>query len=123
MTQPGVGQAAPGAAFPFFPYSPNRKNPSQNNVLVNSQTESGILSESDATARMPWILLDGDGSQCAYQLKPLSPWKYSVTTIINAQATVGEIAFKDIDGDGYVEFFVPAYDTGVVYAFTYGPQK
>jgi len=72
----------------------------------------------------PWLLLAGDDSQLAYQLRPTQQtgWAYETTTIVSPSATVGQISAADINGDGYTEFFVPAYDTGIVYAYTYAPQ-
>lgn len=97
--QKGRGQASPGGAIPFCPKSPCNK---------------------------PWIALSGDGNQQAYQLRPRSSdpsdWEYTVERIVNVHNTVGMIAVADVDMDGYSEVFVPNYDDGLIYAYTYRPS-
>jgi len=98
VTEPGYGQAAPGAAIPFYP-------------------------KTSTTSGRAWIILSGDGSQCAYELRPKSAtgWDYSMTTIVNTAATVGQPTVADVNGDGWAEVFLSAYDTGIVYVYTYAP--
>ena len=74
------------------------------------------------TSSRPTILLAGDGSQRAYVLTPTSetgPLAYNVTVAIQVQGVIGSIAAGDIDGDGFVDFFVPDYDQGRVYSFSF----
>lgn len=74
--------------------------------------------------RKPVIVLSGDDDGRAYVLKPSSTshgdWTYDKETFLDVgQGTVGEIAIKDVDGDGYGEVFVPAYTQGYVYVYTF----
>lgn len=95
--QGGMGSASPGKAEAFVP---DALNPSR-----------------------PWILVNGDGSQRAHLLKPESQesgeWNYSEEIILDAGCTVGQSAIADIDGDGGVEIFVPAYDKDTIHIFSY----
>eukprot|EP01120_Amphizonella_sp_Union-15-10_P015860 TRINITY_DN8232_c0_g1_i1.p1 TRINITY_DN8232_c0_g1~~TRINITY_DN8232_c0_g1_i1.p1 ORF type:complete len:427 (+),score=72.14 TRINITY_DN8232_c0_g1_i1:50-1330(+) len=96
----GYNQASPGGALPFRPFT------------------RGPLTK-------PWILLSGDGSQEAYLFTPYSSstsnWSYSSQVVILVNGTVGQITAGDVNGDGYTEFFVPDYDHGLVYGFTFAP--
>eukprot|EP00128_Syssomonas_multiformis_P016799 Colp12_sorted_trinity150504_noHs@11192 len=71
----------------------------------------------------PMILVAGDGAQKAFLLTPKSQdvnnWDYELEVVIDVKNTVGRIAVGDTNGDGYAEFFVPNYDGGKVYAFTF----
>jgi hypothetical protein len=96
----GQGQAAPGQAVVFYPYDkPQSKND------------------------MPHIVLSGDGSQMCYLLVPNGAFNYTVSTLVNVGGTVGTPAVGDVDNDGYVEIFVPAYDANLIYAFTFAPSE
>eukprot|EP01125_Pyxidicula_operculata_P017183 TRINITY_DN6000_c0_g1_i1.p1 TRINITY_DN6000_c0_g1~~TRINITY_DN6000_c0_g1_i1.p1 ORF type:complete len:444 (-),score=111.92 TRINITY_DN6000_c0_g1_i1:32-1363(-) len=92
----GTGTGAPGSITPFYP--------------------------TKDTSGRPWFLLACDDGEAAYQLAPSgSDWGFSTTLIVSPSATVGPIVEADLNGDGYKEFFVPAYDTSIVYVYTYGP--
>lgn len=94
----GQGQAAPGDAIVFFPQSPPKKG------------------------ELPHIVLSGDGSQECYLLSPTAPFRYTVSTLVNVGGTVGTPAVGDVNGDGWAEVFVSAYDAGKIYAFTFDPS-
>jgi len=97
VIEKGPNQAAPGFAYAFFPK----------------------VASSD---KKPHILVAGDGSQSAYLMTPgQKDFDYSIETIINVGGVIGSIGIGDVDGDGYVEFFVPNYDQGQVTAFTFSP--
>lgn len=97
VTEGGFNQATPGSAWPFYP-------------ALKANTR-------------PWIFIDGDGSQKAYQLRPIDGkrFEYELTIVVDTGATVGAVALADVDGDGFTEVFIPAYDTGLVYVYTYAP--
>ena len=100
MTEPGSNQASPGGAVAFWP------------------------EDSMQNKTKPWILLSGDGSQDAYLLVPSEEdWSYSITTVLEGHATVGQITVADVNGDGYVEFFVPLWDSGLIYGYTFAPTS
>ncbi|NBO37155.1 hypothetical protein EBU99_01085 [bacterium] len=76
--------------------------------------------------RKPWILVSGDGSQKAHLLVPnddsnSNDWNYREYILWNPTSTVGQSAVGDIDGDGRVELFIPAYDANQVAVFTLTP--
>lgn len=99
-TQPGEGQASPGSPVAFHP--------------ITSRTDE-----------KPYILVGGDGTQRAHLLRPLSKlardWSYDMSTIIYVNCTVGGVSVGDVDGDGYNELFVPAFENGQVHVYTYAP--
>ena len=99
--QGGMGQGSPGAATAFYP---------------NTNSIDG----------KPWILVSGDGSQRAHLLRPISDeysnWTYEESILVDAGCTVGHIAIGDVDSDGWVEIFVPAYDSGSIEVFTSSPK-
>lgn len=98
--QRGLNQASPGAATAFHP---NMKD----------------------AAGKPHILVSGDGSQRAHLLAPRSSeqgdWSYVETELVNAGATVGQSTVGDVNGDGFAEVFVPAYDKNTIHVFTFAP--
>lgn len=49
-------------------------------------------------------------------------WSYTREDIIFTDCTVGQVVVGDVDGDSWVEFFVPAFENGVVYAYSYSPN-
>lgn len=95
----GFNAMAPGEAFAFHP-SESRKN-------------------------KPWIMVSGDGTQKAHLLVPkteaTSNWKYEHYEIANGKGTVGKISVEDIDGDGWVEAFIPAYDKDKIIVVGFKP--
>ena len=98
VTESGSNQAAPG-----FPYA--------------------ISPHTNYTGK-PYILVAGDGSQKAYLMNPTdTDFKYKMSVIISCNGVVGSIGYGDIIGnDGWTEFFVPDYDEGRLYAFTFAPN-
>merc|ERR1712166_401122 len=48
---------------------------------------------------------------------------YEKQRLLDLGADVGRIAIGDTDGDGYNEFFIPAYDLGNVVHYKFGPKK
>ena len=82
--QKGAGQGSPGEAMAIHP---NKK-------------KSG----------KPVILVSGDGTQNAHILRPQSQnsndWIYSETSFLDAGCT-RKMAANDVDGDGWLEIFVP----------------
>lgn len=97
VTEPGSNQAAPG-----FPYA--------------------ISPHTNYTGR-PYILVAGDGSQKAYVMYPTgTDFEYKLSVIISCKGVVGSIAYGDVIGnDGWTEFFVPDYDEGHLFAYTFAP--
>merc|ERR1712126_465286 len=76
----------------------------------------------------PLIALSGDDSGFAYILtaKSTDPqnWQYDMETIVNEgdRNIVGSLSVADVDGDGYTEVFVPSYDFGQIYVFSFSPN-
>lgn len=97
VTEPGKNQAAPGFAFAITP-------------------KSGY-------AGKPYIVVAGDGSQKAYLLYPTdTDFSYSTEVVLSVQGVVGFVGYSNMIGaEGWNEFFVPDYDNGVVYAYTFAP--
>lgn len=98
--QKAIKSASPGPISTFFPATADGKRPNK-----------------------PWILVSGDGSQRAHILVPTDDtdsktWNYREHILWNPTSTVGQSAFADIDGDGQIEIFVPAYDADQVAVFT-----
>ena len=95
--QGGIGSASPGKA-------------------------EGFIADSNNPTK-PWVLVNGDGSQKAHLLKPKSEdannWEYTEEILIDTGCTVGQSAIADIDGDGGVEIFIPAYDKDLIHVFSY----
>ena len=74
----------------------------------------------------PNILVSGDDDGRAYILEPLSSdptnWNYKKNTIFDAgSGTVGQMAFADVDGDGYNDIFIPSYNQATVHVYTFAP--
>ena len=100
VLKPGANQAAPGGAKAFLP---------------NLNDENKI----------PYILLAGDGSECAYLFEPVfvnNNLKYNLTWSENYKDdTVGQMSVADINNDGYVEFVVPLYENKNIKVYTFAP--
>jgi hypothetical protein len=91
-------------------------------------TDTGKASPGDAipfhvkttdTAGKPLILVSADNGNYICILVPNAPndpmdFTYSKQAIEFIGADVGRPAIGDVDGDGYNEFFIPAYDAGQV---------
>ena len=75
----------------------------------------------------PWIIISGDDEGTTYYLVPnsqsTSDWSYEKFTIVDEgeRQIVGTPTAADVNGDGYAEIFVPAYQLGKVSAFTFAP--
>ena len=49
-------------------------------------------------------------------------FQYELSVIISFDGVVGSIGYGDVIGnDGWTEFFVPDYDNGQIYAYTFAP--
>jgi hypothetical protein len=96
--QRGVGQASPGEAMAVHPDLNNKDS-------------------------KPVILVSGDGSQHAHILTPVSEdpnnWEYTEKAFLNAGCTVGKMAVNDVNNDGLLEIFVPAYDNDKIHVFSF----
>ena len=57
-----------------------------------------------------YVVIAGDGDHSVEMLRPNGIDSYTLETIKNEGGTVGSLAFADLDGDGWLEFFVPNYD-------------
>jgi len=99
-------QAAPGRATAFHP-----------NV-------------NDTGFTKPWIHINGDGSMKTHILEPQYPddptdWTYKQPehiTLIAEDSITGQTAIKDVNGDGYVELFIPVYYLDKIFIFTFAPE-
>ena len=63
------------------------------------------------------ILIAGDGDYSAHLLTPTgdaSKFEYEKGLIVDAKGTVGALATADLDGDGWLEMYMPNYDKGYV---------
>ena len=73
----------------------------------------------------PLIALSGDDSGAEWILTPASgstaDWTYTRADLVDTGGTCGEAAIGDVDGDGWVELFVPAYGKKTVHVFTFAP--
>ncbi len=102
--QKAIKSASPGPVMSFFPSTRDGLKPNK-----------------------PWILVSGDGSQRAHVLVPEDPsnvknWNYREHILWNPLSTVGQSTIADIDGDGRIEIFVPAYDADQIAVFTLEPK-
>lgn len=74
--------------------------------------------------RPPSVLVAGDGSQSAYLLTPQNDhWQYSKETIYAGKGAVISLGTYDVDGDGYLEVFVPDIGTSMVNVYTFKPNS
>lgn len=97
VDEPGFNQASPGFAYIAYP------------------------KVADTVTSPPDIYIAGDGAQRAYRFTFALPYQYQMQEIIDTKGTVGALALYDVDGDGFLEAFVPDYDHGIVYVFTFSP--
>ena len=68
--------------------------------------------------------MSGDDDGKAYYFEPVSnnssDWTYTKMTFLDAgNGTVGELSSADVDGDGFVEVFVPSYTTNEVFVYRF----
>lgn len=52
-------------------------------------------------------------------MRPEGELKYTLETIKNEGGTVGSLTFADVDGDGWLEFFVPNYDKNYIEVYQF----
>ncbi|XP_071095836.1 uncharacterized protein [Haliotis cracherodii] len=95
----GVGKGAPGSAFPIKYIVPQKKAP---------------------------VVLSGDDDGRAYLLSAAKDdtrdWTYTLQPFLDVgMGTVGQITVEDINKDGSLYIFVPAYTQGQVHVFHYKP--
>lgn len=95
--KPGAGQASPGDAVAFRPQA--------------------------AHGGKPHILLSGDNSNSIFLLVPDSEsresWSYTTQPLGSLGADVGRPTVGDVDGDGFADVFVPAYDAKKVMRYKF----
>lgn len=99
----GQGKGAPGSAF-----------------CIRSRS-------SDRSSR-PMILVSGDDDGRAYFLEPNSnstkDWSYTKNVFHDAgSGTVGQIAYADVDGDDFVDLFVPNFNLNDISIYTFAPSE
>eukprot|EP00057_Strongylocentrotus_purpuratus_P004366 XP_003728542.1 PREDICTED: uncharacterized protein LOC100889205 [Strongylocentrotus purpuratus] len=81
----------------------------------------------ESASNKPQIMLTGDDDSTIYVFEAESDsnsnnWSYTQTAIFEAESgTVGAPSVRDVDGDDYVEVFVPAYSDGSLHVLTYTP--
>ncbi|PIK62603.1 hypothetical protein BSL78_00499 [Apostichopus japonicus] len=98
----GEGAGSPGMSFSVFPSTEQVKS-------------------------KPDIIMTGDDDSTVYlfeanQQSNTADWTYTRNIIFQAnRGTVGAPAARDVDGDGNVEIFIPAYSDGAVHVMTYIP--
>lgn len=99
-TEGGFGpQASPGFVTPVFPTT------------------------TPSSSERPLLVVAGDGAQSGFLLVPAqgSKWDYTLELIVDVHGVVGIIAAGDVNLDGYTDLFIPDYDSGVIYAYTFAP--
>ena len=97
----GIANMAPGFVYPVWPYA----------------KDEGVR------GKKPDMLIAGDGDYRAHLLEYQSDWQYKNDEIRNENGTVGSIAYMDVTGDGWTEFFVANYDKGYVEVYTFNTEK
>lgn len=65
------------------------------------------------------ILVAGDGDFSAHLMRPNANGTFDRQLIKKIGGTVGSITYGDIDGDGWLEFFVPNYDNGYIEVYKF----
>jgi len=97
VLNPDKGKAAPGFPLPYYPDG------------------------SQATGRMH-IIVQGDDNGAVYVLSPTGEdFVYSRAELRLYGDRVGLPSMGDVDGDGFVEMFVPDYANDLVHAYTTKP--
>ena len=79
-------------------------------------------------SKKPVIFLSGDDDGRAYMFEAASEnandWSYTKTSIHDVGVgTVGEVAAADVNNDGYLEVFVPAYNKNEVVVYSFAPPS
>lgn len=74
------------------------------------------------------ILVSGDDDGRAYFLEPNSnsaqDWSYTKNVFHDAgSGTVGQIAYADVDGDDFVDLFVPNFNLNDISIYTFAPSE
>ena len=74
------------------------------------------------------IILTGDDDGSVYLFESFSDtntteWRYNMTEIFHAGGTVGTPAVHDVNDDGYMEIFIPAYTDNELYTYTFEPAN
>merc|ERR1712086_302796 len=95
-----TGTASPGDAFTFQP--------------------------KDGRTQKPYVFVSGDNGNTIFALVPTSEdkddWTYDKVEMSYLGADIGRPSIGDVNGDGYVEVFVPAYDNDVISMFSFGAK-
>jgi hypothetical protein len=104
-----------------------RSNKLLNRFQASPGTATAFHPNCTDTDRKPYILVSGDGTHQAHLLRPRSEdskdWSFEESILADTGGTVGKCAVGDVNGDGYAEVFVPAYDKDLIYAYTFAPVK
>merc|ERR1711916_33901 len=84
---------------------------------------SGFHTTAPSSSERPLLVVAGDGAQSGFLLVPAqgSKWDYTLELIVDVHGVVGIIAAGDVNLDGYTDLFIPDYDSGVIYAYTFAP--
>jgi hypothetical protein len=86
---------------------------------INAASPGSPLIWHQKPGQKPHILVAGDGSAKVHWLVPNSAdqdgWDYDSRVLLKTSSTIGSMAIGDVDGDGSMELFVPAYDENFVY--------
>lgn len=94
VLNPGTGKAAPGFPIPYY-------------------------SSSESSTGMKNIIVQGDDNGAVYVLSPTdTAWVYEKTELRLYGDRVGLPSIADVNGDGYMEMFVPDYANNLVHAYT-----
>ncbi|XP_072024517.1 uncharacterized protein [Amphiura filiformis] len=75
----------------------------------------------------PLIMLSGDDDGNVYLFENNADadpavWSYTFKSFFSSNGTVGSPAINDIDGDGYMDVFVPASTDGQIHTYTFKPS-
>lgn len=67
------------------------------------------------------ILVAGDGDYTFHSFGAVEPYNYSEDFYKDEGGTVGALCWADLDGDGWIEVFVPNYDSGYIEVYKTSP--
>lgn len=95
--------AAPGSARAVFPRDPS------------------AISDLRSARTRPVVVVSGDDAQKAFLLEHVegTRWQYTQSILHDCGGTVGAVATMDVDGDGWMEVFVPCYTKNYVAVYTF----